>query len=168
MDELERAGADPVIQRVVDTLRRPVDLGAEVDRRVMEALHAPPAPSPQRGLGQTLLIGGLAVAAGLGAVLLVPTPPGAPGTTVVRFALSTAAARVSVIGDFNDWDPAGTPLRRAGAGEWSVTLPLPPGRYRFSFLLDGRTWVSDPRLPLAPDPDFGAPTSVLTVEPVAQ
>jgi 1,4-alpha-glucan branching enzyme len=74
---------------------------------------------------------------------------------------------VSVVGDFNDWNPTGTPLRRRGAGEWSLTLPLHPGRYRFSFLLDGRTWVSDPRLPSAPDPDFGAPTSILTVEPSA-
>ena len=170
MDELERTGADPVMQKVIETLRAPVDLGPGVDRRVLGALRELPAPSPQRGLGQTLLIGGLAVAAGLGAVLLVPTPPPAPaGTTPVRFVFSSSdAARVSIVGDFNDWNPSGTPLRRAGAGEWSITLPLLPGRYRFSFLLDGRTWVSAPRLPSAPDPDFGAPTSVLTVEPSAQ
>ena len=170
MDERERAGADPVIRKVVETLRVPVDLGPEVDRLVLGALRRLPSPAPRRGLGHTLVIGGLALAAGLGAVLLVPRPRGsAGGTTEVRFAMSSVeASRVSVVGDFNDWNPSGTPLRRGGAGEWTTTLPLLPGRYRFSFLVDGRTWVSDPRLPSAPDPDFGAPTSVLTVEPSAQ
>jgi 1,4-alpha-glucan branching enzyme len=69
-----------------------------------------------------------------------------------------------VVGDFNDWDPAATPLRRGNeGGTWTVELRLPPGRYRYTFLVDGRRWVPDPEEPRAADDDFGAPMSVLTV-----
>jgi hypothetical protein len=168
---------DPVIRGVVEQLRRPIDLGPSVDRRVLAELRgSPSAATPRRGVGHAVLIGGLALAAGLAAVMLVPSPS-APtpatvaagdGLTAVRFSISAeVASRVSVVGDFNDWNPAGTPLHRAAGGQWSVTLPLTPGRYRFSFLLDGETWIPDPHLPRVPDPDFGAPTSVITVEPAA-
>jgi hypothetical protein len=172
MAEPMHEGQDPVIRRVVEQLRRPVDLGPAVDRRVLAELRGSPAvATPRRGVGHTLLIGGLALAAGLAAVTLVPgpsAPAAASGATAVRFSISAeVASRVSVVGDFNDWNPAGTPLRRVAGGQWSVTVPLTPGRYRFSFLLDGETWIPDPHLPQIPDPDFGAPTSVITVEPSA-
>ena len=69
-----------------------------------------------------------------------------------------------MVGDFNDWDPAGTPLRPAGGdGGWVVELRLKPGRYHYTFLIDGRRWERDPSEPQAPGSDFGAPVSVLTV-----
>jgi hypothetical protein len=44
-----------------------------------------------------------------------------------------------------------------------VELHLKPGRYHYTFLIDGRRWVSDPAEPRAAESDFGAPMSVLTV-----
>jgi hypothetical protein len=93
---------------------------------------------------------------------------GAPSTTgtvqVVRFVLvAPNAASVSVVGDFNDWDPGATPLEAApGNGVWTVMLPLPPGRYQYNFIVDGTKWVPDPVAPPAQD-DFGTPNSVITV-----
>jgi 1,4-alpha-glucan branching enzyme len=82
---------------------------------------------------------------------------------LIRLA-APASSRVSVVGDFNDWDPAATPLRPAGdGGTWMVELHLKPGRYHYTFLIDGRRWVSDPSEPRAAESDFGAPMSVLTV-----
>jgi 1,4-alpha-glucan branching enzyme len=70
---------------------------------------------------------------------------------------------VTVVGDFNDWDPSGTPLRPTGrSGVWSVELRLKPGRYHYTFLIDGNRWAGDPSEPQVTS-DFGAPVSVLTV-----
>ena len=75
-----------------------------------------------------------------------------------------ASSRVSVVGDFNDWDPSATPLSPTGdRGVWTVELRLKPGRYHYTFLIDGRRWAGDPSEPRAPESDFGAPVSVLTV-----
>jgi 1,4-alpha-glucan branching enzyme len=67
------------------------------------------------------------------------------------------------VGDFNDWNPAATPLHRASDGVWSVTVPLRPGRYRYTFIVDGTRWRRDPAAPPALEDDFGAPTSVITI-----
>jgi 1,4-alpha-glucan branching enzyme len=81
----------------------------------------------------------------------------------LRLAAPTSS-RVAVVGDFNNWDPAATPLRPAGDGDtWVVELRLKPGRYHYTFLIDGRRWARDPSEPPAAESDFGAPMSVLTV-----
>jgi 1,4-alpha-glucan branching enzyme len=74
------------------------------------------------------------------------------------------AQSVALVGDFNGWDVAATPLFPTGSsGAWVVSVPLPPGRYRYAFLIDGARWLADPGAPRAPDDDFGTPNSVLTV-----
>lgn len=112
-----------------------------------------------------------------GRAWLGPTArPETTGTTAVP-ALQTAdtravqfvvlvphAASVALLGDFNDWSAAATPMTPAeGAGLWSVTVPLAPGRYRYSFLVDGTRWVPDPEAPKAVEDDFGRTNSVVTV-----
>jgi 1,4-alpha-glucan branching enzyme len=77
--------------------------------------------------------------------------------------MAAHAARVSIVGDFNDWDPAATPLRRAGAQAWWVVVNLRPGRYRYAFVVDGTRWIADPAAPRAADNDFGAESSVVTI-----
>jgi hypothetical protein len=79
--------------------------------------------------------------------------------------IAPGASSVTVVGDFNDWDGAATPLRKAGNGDglWSVDLPLPPGRYKYNFLVDGERFVADPIAPRAVDSEFGTPNSVVTV-----
>jgi hypothetical protein len=98
---------------------------------------------------------------------VVATSASAPRDTVriVQFVLvSPAATTVSVVGSFNDWDAHATPLRRAGtAGVWTVDLPLHPGRYTYTFVVNGTKWVADPSAPAALEDDFGTPSSVLTV-----
>lgn len=71
-------------------------------------------------------------------------------------------ATVSVVGDFNDWDVQAAPMTREN-GVWSTTLPLPPGRHVYAFVLNGERWLADPRAPTAPDADFGRPGSVIIV-----
>lgn len=74
------------------------------------------------------------------------------------------ARRVSVVGDFNGWDPKATTMTRDGAsGIWSQTLALRPGRHVYAFVVDDSVWARDPRSPAASDADFGRPGSVLLV-----
>ena len=55
------------------------------------------------------------------------------------------ADRVNLVGEFNAWDTAATPLRQLRAGAtWRVTLELQPDRrYRFRYLIDGKEWLND-------------------------
>lgn len=97
-----------------------------------------------------------------------PAPPVARGRDTVfvtRFMLVAPGAKdVSLVGDFNGWDHAATPLAKvARSGVWTVELPLSAGRYSYAFLVDGHRWTADPGAPPALGDDFGEPSSVVTV-----
>jgi len=157
---------DERLSQLIAELRRPVRLDPALDERVLRELrHA--APAVPRSLFRRRVrrwgsgFAGAALAAGLLLAVLGRQPSSA---RPIELRLSAPASQVVVVGDFNDWDPAATPLRPGNeGGTWTVELRLPPGRYRYTFLVDGRRWVPDPAEPRAADDDFGAPTSVLTV-----
>ena len=88
------------------------------------------------------------------------------GSRLVQFVfVARDARRVTIAGDFNDWNLVATPLQRAGAeGVWSIVLPLSPGRYRYAFVVDGKRWLPDAEAPRAPENEFGAESSVVLVE----
>lgn len=73
------------------------------------------------------------------------------------------ARRVAVVGDFNGWDPDATPLVRGLDGTWTASVPLLPGRHGYAFVIDGTTWLPDPRLPVTRDADYGRDHSVVVV-----
>lgn len=83
----------------------------------------------------------------------------------VRFEVAApGAAQVALVGDFNEWNPAATPLRASRRnGVWSVTVPIAPGRHEYAFVVDGERWIPDPRAPRAAAADFGSANSVVTV-----
>jgi len=82
----------------------------------------------------------------------------------VRFSVAAPnAARVSIVGDFNHWNPTTLPMRRSADGRtWEVEVRLPVGRYSYAFLIDGSLTL-DPAAPRGSGDDFGAPNSVLMV-----
>jgi chromosome partitioning protein len=52
--------------------------------------------------------------------------------------------RVCIGGDFNQWSPIATPMQRnPRLGVWQTCVQLPPGRYRYRLVVDGR-WIPDP------------------------
>lgn len=157
---------DEALQRAVTELRRPVRLDPAVDQRALDRIRVEAAgwPASPNGRRWGAWIAGAAVAAGL--LLAALLRPAATDTArAVHLRLDApASSRVAVVGDFNDWDPAATPLRPTGDdGTWVVELRLKPGRYHYTFLIDGRRWERDPSEPPAAESDFGAPVSVLTV-----
>jgi hypothetical protein len=172
---------DEVLHRVVAELRRPVRLDPAVDQRALEEIRSEHAgwPASRHGHRWGAWIAGGAIAAGLLLAVLPDSGPREPATAVAPAAPAPtasggrpihlrleapASSRVAVVGDFNNWDPAATPLRPTGDdGTWVVELRLKPGRYHYTFLIDGRRWERDPSEPPAAESDFGAPVSVLTV-----
>ena len=162
--------SDPMLTAIAEALRAPVDLGPDLEHRVLAILAAEPRPLPRsRRVPPTLAwAAALAGIALFGAALLqVPrsdtAPPGPLPTRAIELTLATSASSgVAVVGDFNDWDPQATMLTRRG-DRWSTTLSLRPGRYRYTFLVDGARWMADPNMVPSADPDFDRPTSVLTV-----
>lgn len=82
----------------------------------------------------------------------------------VQFVLrAPRASSVTLVGDFNDWDTASTPMQKAAGDLWTITIPLTAGRYTYTFIVDGKRWVADPSAPRAPADEFGQPSSVVTV-----
>ena len=173
---------EELIERVVRQLRRPVTVAADLDARVMEQIGRLPPRGP-RGAADAAWnwltrprtvrvspLAALAVAAAFVAVALWrPDRASRPGGVSARefgfVVVAPRATTVSLVGDFNDWDAARTPMRRAQRGEsvWTAVVPLTPGRYRYAFLVDGVSWLADPAAPAARDDEFGAPSSVVTV-----
>ena len=74
------------------------------------------------------------------------------------------ARTVQIAGDFNNWSPLGTPMRPSAErpGTWSCRLPLPSGRYRYRFVVDGE-WVNDPHNRELEKNEYGEFNNVLQV-----
>jgi 1,4-alpha-glucan branching enzyme len=58
--------------------------------------------------------------------------------------MATEARHVSLVGDFNDWQPQATPMKRQPDGCWLVQVQLGPGHHHYQFLVDGKPTL-DPR-----------------------
>ncbi|HEY5913802.1 MAG TPA: glycogen-binding domain-containing protein [Verrucomicrobiae bacterium] len=79
----------------------------------------------------------------------------------VEFSHPTATA-VAIAGTFNDWRPEATPMVAMGEGRWLKELVLPPGRYEYLFVVDGR-WLADPLAQATITNPFGGVNSVVNV-----
>ncbi|HJS44318.1 MAG TPA: isoamylase early set domain-containing protein [Gemmatimonadales bacterium] len=163
-DQHERDGEE-IVERVIHELRRPVYIDRALDTRVMNEIAQPALAEPvaRRSFGRVLPW--LAAAAVLGAVLIgQPWSRAGNGADAFQFVLiAPQAASVSLVGDFNDWDPSRAPMHVARGGVWATVVSLAPGRYRYAFLVDGVQWRADPSAPLARDDEFGSPSSVVTI-----
>jgi 1,4-alpha-glucan branching enzyme len=60
------------------------------------------------------------------------------------FCLAPDAERVSLVGDFNDWEPNSSPMTRQPDGSWHVVVALNHGHHHYHFLVDGKPTL-DPR-----------------------
>lgn len=72
-----------------------------------------------------------------------PTSSGSVRVTFVLPATEPAGA-VSVVGDFNGWDPYAHPLRKRSNGVRSAVVTIPVGTtLRFRYLAEGGVWFDD-------------------------
>jgi hypothetical protein len=91
-------------------------------------------------------------------------PEVSAGSRLTHFELFAPDARAMfVAGSFNEWNPLATPMTRLGEGNWVKELWLPPGRYEYLFIVDGK-WTSDQKVQYSVLNPFGGCNSVLLVE----
>lgn len=57
---------------------------------------------------------------------------------------AAGASKACIAGDFNDWQPAATPMKALKGGDFTVTLDLQSGReYQYRYIVDGHQWITD-------------------------
>jgi 1,4-alpha-glucan branching enzyme len=64
--------------------------------------------------------------------------PHRPLHLVDFFCRASQAKSVSLIGDFNGWQPAAHPMTRMPDGGWVIRMELPHGHHQYLFLVDGK------------------------------
>lgn len=84
------------------------------------------------------------------------------GDVVVFRSRNAEASEVQLAGDFNDWMPHTTPMRRLSAGDFEARLRLPKGRYRYRLVVDGR-WSHDRENPTVETNEYGELNSIIEV-----
>jgi 1,4-alpha-glucan branching enzyme len=78
--------------------------------------------------------------------LIKTTRPGRDGTVRVTFTLPAdePSGPVSVVGNFNDWNPFAHPLRRRAKGTRSAAVTVQAGTtLHFRYLAEGGVWFDD-------------------------
>jgi len=149
-----------------------------VESRVMAEVRRISGPTPRRRVFTWPRIAtvGLALAAGLAAILLLPRTPDTltprESEGIAQFVGHFPGARsVEVVGSFNNWSRGLLHLRDENHdGIWHAAAVLPAGQHEYMFVVDGERWVTDPLAGRFVDDGFGAgqENSVLIVRPAGQ
>lgn len=80
----------------------------------------------------------------------------------VRVTISQPGAEsVAIAGEWNQWTPE--PLQPASGGRWTGLVPVAPGVYRFSLVIDGEDWRVPEGIPAVSD-GFGGTVGLLVVK----
>ena len=73
-----------------------------------------------------------------------------------------SAQSVSLVGDFNSWNPTTHRMKRMPDGGWLLTVDLRHGHHRYAFLVDGNLTL-DPRAQGITRNDHGERVSLIPV-----
>jgi len=83
---------------------------------------------------------------------------------LVEFRLYKPGARsISLVGDFNNWNPENDLLGKNRDGIWRLKKRIPAGKYRYKYIVDGE-WVPDLYNRHSASDITGQICSILTVE----
>jgi hypothetical protein len=103
--------------------------------------------------------------------VIPPVPAGTAGEEILRagethiFRLRAPdAVAVSLVADFNYWNPDTDPLRRAGDGWWEARVTLPQGTHQYAYWVDGKL-VTPPDADVTVEDGFGGRNGLLQVRP---
>jgi 1,4-alpha-glucan branching enzyme len=78
--------------------------------------------------------------------------------------IANSAATVHLVGDFNEWDLTGTPMKKRKDGSFSATVELKADReYAFRYLIDGSNWENDPEADRTVPNEYGSQNSVVVL-----
>ena len=75
---------------------------------------------------------------------------------------ATQAQSVSLVGDFNEWNPGAHPMKQMPDRSWLLKVDLKHGHHRYAFLVDG-VLTLDPRAQGITRNDKGERVSLIPV-----
>lgn len=76
------------------------------------------------------------------------------------------ADRITLVGDFNDWNTQSHPFSRNGSGVWTITVDLEPRRaYQFRYFQDDRQWINDSAADACIHNIYGSDNFVVITDP---
>ena len=110
---------------------------------------------------------GLLVSAGAAAALILffilPHPLQNPATSHRFVIYRPDVTQAEIAGTFTGWQRI--PMNRIGSsGYWDITVNLPFGEHRFTYILDGEKRFAYPTVPARELDDFGGRNSIVSVE----
>lgn len=164
--------AAELVERARALSARTAALAARIDRdpdAMTEGVSSPHPPTSdqddRRPVSPALTSGG----AGGGAVALEAKLARLYGVRSTRQGLLfvqpvNGSTRIGLAGDFNQWDPTRTPMTRdEQMGVWQAIVDVPPGKYRYRLVVDGR-WVPDPYNTRLESNPFGEMDNIAEIE----
>lgn len=94
----------------------------------------------------------------------IPRGPYGPQNITARnfICIAPQAKHVSVVGDFNHWNPNANPMQRGGDGNWSLRVDLKHGHHRYVYIVDGQVTLDPKAMGIARD-DKGERVSLIAV-----
>lgn len=69
---------------------------------------------------------------------------GKPMQAVNFICSATEAQAVSLVGDFNDWNPKAHPMKQLPDNAWALRVDLKHGHHRYAYIVD-QVLTLDPR-----------------------
>lgn len=92
------------------------------------------------------------------------SPPRVAGDKILFFYHDDRAREIFLSGDFNRWQPDGIRFVKQPNGFWRAEIEiLPPGKYRYKLIVDGKNWAEDASNGLKEADGFGGFNSVLHI-----
>jgi hypothetical protein len=86
------------------------------------------------------------------------------GKNTVEFLIFNPKAEfVSIVGDFNEWNPENDQLTKNSEGFWKIKKRLYKGKYRYKYIIDGR-WSPDMYNKNSASDDFGEICSIIEIK----
>jgi serine protease AprX len=93
------------------------------------------------------------------------SPPRVENGRLVFLYHDDEAKSVALVGDFNNWNTALTPLRKDESGLWLAEVEAPKaGNYQYKFIVDGSRWLEDPSNGMKVPDNYGGLNSVLAID----
>jgi hypothetical protein len=95
--------------------------------------------------------------------LLQPTPPVSHAQQHRFVVYLPETSQANIVGTFTGWSPVR--MERVGtSGYWTLTLNIPEGEHRYSYLIGEGRQIADPTVGTREQDDFGGENSVIEVQ----